>query len=150
MSVKLPKATKHISHLKIARSWYIFDAKDYRLGRLAAEIAKLLIGKHKTNFSAHLDMGDAVVVINAAKIKVSGRKKEAKVYYRHSGYIGNLRAENLGELLKRDSREVIKKAVKNMLPQNRHKDARMRRLRVFKGEEHDLKEVIFKNAETNK
>ncbi|MDD3773944.1 MAG: 50S ribosomal protein L13 [Patescibacteria group bacterium] len=147
MSEKLPQATKHISHLNINRDWYLFDASDYRLGRLAAIIASLLIGKKKANQSPHLDMGDGVVVVNAGRIKVTGRKKDAKIYYRHSGYIGNLKAEKLSELLKRDSREVIKKAVKNMLPKNRHQDDRMRRLRVFKGVKHDLKEVIFKKIE---
>ena|ERR1035437_5135427 len=149
MAEKLRKDTKHISHLKISRSWYIFDAKDFRLGRLATQIAKLLIGKHKPNFSAHLDMGDGVVIINAGKIKVSGRKKESKIYYRHSGYTGNLRQETLDQMLKRDSREVIRLAVKNMLPKNRHQDDRMHRLRVFKGENHDLKEVIFQNLKNN-
>jgi large subunit ribosomal protein L13 len=149
MVEKLRKDTKHISHLKISRSWYIFDAKDFRLGRLATQIAKLLIGKHKPNFSAHLDMGDGVVIINAGKIKVSGRKKESKIYYRHSGYTGNLRQETLDQMLKRDSREVIRLAVKNMLPKNRHQDDRMRRLRVFKSENHDLKEVVFKNLKNN-
>lgn len=144
MSEKLPKATKHISHLKISRSWYIFDANDYRLGRLATIVASLLIGKHKVNKSPHLDMGDGVVVINAGRVKVSGRKKDAKIYYRHSGHIGNLKKESLRDLLARDSREVIKKAIKNMLPKNRHQDARMRRLRVFNGDKHNLKEVVFR------
>jgi len=145
MSEKVLVSTKHKSNIDIKRDWYLFDAKDYRLGRLAALIAPILIGKNKTKYSPHLDFGDNVIVVNARKIKVSGRKKEEKKYYRHSGYIGNLKEENLAALLKRKPEDVIIKAVNNMLPKNRLQTNRLKRLHIFTDDKHTFNKVKFKN-----
>ena len=122
----------------IVRNWHLIDAKDKILGRMASEIAKLLIGKHKVNYAPHFDMGDQVVVINAKEIQISGRKMKQKVYYRHSGYPQGFRQLTFEQMMDKDPRKVIELAVKRMLPKNRLQDPRMRRLRVFVNEEHGL------------
>ena len=120
----------------IKRSWHLVDAKDEILGRLATRVAGFLIGKHKKDYVPHLDMGDYVVVTNAASVKVTGRKEEQKTYYRHSGYPGGLKSRTLSEMREKHPTRVIELAVKNMLPKNRLQDKRMIRLKVFAGEEH--------------
>jgi large subunit ribosomal protein L13 len=113
------------------RKWYLVDAKSQVLGRLASKIATLLMGKNKVNFSFHDDVGDYVVVINSDKLRVTGKKKRDKVYYRHTGYPGGLKEATLGELLSKDSRKVIRFAVSGMLPKNKLRKQRLKRLKVY-------------------
>jgi len=121
---------------EITREWRVIDVKDKILGRVAVEIANKLMGKHKPVFTPQLDCGDYVVAVNAAGIKVSGRKVTQKVYFRHSGYPGGERARTFAEQLKLDPRKILEEAVRGMLPKNKLRDRRMRRLKVFAGEEH--------------
>lgn len=121
---------------EIERSWWVVDATDQTLGRLATRIATLLEGKHKPIYSPHLDTGDHVVVLNAAKVRVTGDKLRQKSYFRHSGYPGGLREERLEHLLERKPELVIERAVKGMLPQNRLGRAMFRKLKVYSGADH--------------
>ena len=120
----------------IKREWCVVDATDKTLGRLATELAHRLRGKHKPEFTPHMDTGDHMVVINAEKIKVTGNKMEDKMYYRHTGYIGNLKSINLGKLLDKHPERVIQNAVKGMLPKNPLGRAMYRKLHVYAGPEH--------------
>jgi large subunit ribosomal protein L13 len=120
----------------IERQWWVVDAAGQTLGRLATRIATLLEGKHKVTYSPHLDTGDHVVVINAARIKVTGNKLIQKRYYRHSGYPGGLKEESLQTLLARRPELVVERAVKGMLPQNRLGRAMFKKLKVYGGAEH--------------
>ena len=120
----------------IERQWWVVDAAGQTLGRLATRIATLLEGKHKVTYSPHLDTGDHVVVINAARIKVTGNKLIQKRYYRHSGYPGGLKEESLQTLLARKPELVVERAVKGMLPQNRLGRAMFKKLKVYGGSEH--------------
>jgi len=121
---------------EIERHWKLVDADGATLGRLATRVATLLRGKHKPSFSPHLDTGDPVVVVNAAKVKVTGNKLQAKLYIRHSGYPGGLRKETLERLLSRRPEEVVRRAVRGMLPQNRLGEKMIRKLHVYAGPEH--------------
>ena len=121
---------------EIERGWWVVDASDQTLGRLATRIATLLEGKHKPIYSPHLDTGDHVVVVNAARIKVTGDKLLQKRYYRHSNYPGGLKEESLEALLERKPELVIERAVKGMLPQNRLGRAMFKKLKVYKGGDH--------------
>jgi large subunit ribosomal protein L13 len=118
------------------RDWYVIDAEGLTLGRLATQIADALRGKRKPEYTPHCDTGDFVVVVNAAKIKVTGNKLNDKVYYRHSGYPGGLRSRTLGEMLERRPEEVIRMAVKGMLPRNRLARRQLQKLKVYAGAEH--------------
>jgi large subunit ribosomal protein L13 len=120
----------------IKREWCVVDATDKTLGRLATELAHRLRGKHKPEFTPNMDTGDHMVVINAEKIKVTGKKLEDKIYYHHTGYIGNLKSINLGKLLDTHPERVIQKAVKGMLPKNPLGRAMFRKLHVYAGPEH--------------
>ncbi|HEX2238055.1 MAG TPA: 50S ribosomal protein L13, partial [Gammaproteobacteria bacterium] len=100
----------------VQREWYVVDAADKTLGRLASEIARRLRGKHKPEYTPHVDTGDYIVVINASRVAVTGNKLKDKVYYRHTGYIGNLKSETLEELLQRKPERAVQRAVKGMLP----------------------------------
>jgi large subunit ribosomal protein L13 len=120
----------------IKREWRVVDADGATLGRLATRIATLLRGKHRATFSTHIDTGDPVIVLNASKIKVTGRKLQAKQYVRHSGYPGGMRTESLERLLARRPEEVIRRAVRGMLPQNRLGEQMIRKLHVYAGAEH--------------
>jgi large subunit ribosomal protein L13 len=120
----------------ITRSWHLVDADGATLGRLATEVAALLRGKHKATFSPHLDTGDPVIVVNAAKVRVTGNKLQAKRYVRHSGYPHGLRSETLEALLSRRPEEVVRRAVRGMLPQNRLGEQMSRKLHVYAGAEH--------------
>lgn len=120
----------------IERHWHLIDASGKTLGRLATEVARLLKGKHKPIYAPHLDTGDFVVVINAAKIGVTGKKLEKKTYYRHSGYPGGLRSITLGKMLQSHPTRVIEHAVRGMLPHNRLGRAMMKKLRVYAGDTH--------------
>jgi large subunit ribosomal protein L13 len=121
---------------EIERHWRVVDADGATLGRLSTRIAAVLRGKHKPSFTANLDTGDPVVVVNAAKIRVTGKKLADKQYIRHSGYPGGLRVETLERLLQRRPEEVIRRAVRGMLPQNRLGDKMLRKLYVYAGPEH--------------
>ena len=121
---------------EIERRWWLVDASDQTLGRLATRIATLLEGKHKAIYSPHLDTGDHVVVLNAAKIKVTGNKLTQKQYYRHSNYPGGLKQESLASLLERKPELVIERAVKGMLPQNRLGRAMFKKIKVYAGADH--------------
>ena len=120
----------------IKREWCVVDATDKTLGRLASELAFRLRGKHKPEFTPNMDTGDHMVVINAEKIKVTGKKLEDKIYYRHTGYIGNLKSINLGKLLDTHPERVLQKAVKGMLPRNPLGRAVFRKLHVYAGPDH--------------
>ncbi len=120
----------------VQRLWYVIDAEDVVLGRLASHVAQLLRGKHKPVFAPHADTGDFVVVINAGKVSLSGNKREQKLAYRHSGYPGGLRATNYTQLLEKNPRRAVEKAVWGMLPKNRIARKQLRKLKVYAGPEH--------------
>lgn len=122
---------------EIEQKWYTIDATDIRLGKLGSEVASLLIGKGKVNYVHNLNNGDHVIVLNAPKVSVSANKKETKKYYRHSGYVGNLKEEVLGDLLKRKPEDVIKKAVWGMLPKTKLGRQMLKNLHVYRGAEHE-------------
>jgi large subunit ribosomal protein L13 len=118
------------------RDWLLFDAEGVVLGRLATAVADALRGKRKPEYTPHVDTGDFVVVINAEKVRVTGNKLDHKRYYRHSGYPGGLRSRTLAEMLERRPEEVIRQAVKGMLPRNRLGRQQLRKLKVYAGPEH--------------
>jgi large subunit ribosomal protein L13 len=121
---------------EIERRWYVVDAEGQTLGRLATRIADTLRGKRKPEYTPHIDTGDFVVVVNADKIAVTGKKLEQKIYYRHSGYPGGLRERTLSEELQRRPTEVLRKAVKGMLPRNRLARQQITKLKIYAGPEH--------------
>jgi large subunit ribosomal protein L13 len=121
---------------EIERNWFVVDAAGQRLGTLASRIAVVLEGKHKPSYATHIDSGDHVIVLNAAQIDIGRGKLEQKVYSRHSGYPGGLRQETLGHLLARRPEEVIRRAVKGMLPRNRLGVQQLRKLKIYAGAEH--------------
>ena len=120
----------------IDRNWYLVDAQNKTLGRLSTEIASRLRGKHKPIYTPHVDTGDYIVVVNASKIRVTGKKMTDKVYYKHTGYIGNLKSENLETMLEKYPEKVLMKSVRGMLPKNKLGRAMIKKLRVFAGPEH--------------
>jgi len=126
------------------RSWYLFDLSGKTLGRAATEIATILMGKNKTTFSYHRDDGHYVVAINAKDIVVTGKKLKQKIYYHHTAYTGNMSELSLKDLFQKDPRKVIEYAVYGMLPKNRLRDKRMRRLKIFTSSEHKYAEKIGK------
>jgi large subunit ribosomal protein L13 len=120
----------------IEREWWVIDAADKTLGKVATEAASLLIGKHKPIYAPYIDTGDYVVIVNAAKVKVTGKKAEQKIYYRYSGYPGGLKSPSFKELFSQDPNRVIELAVKGMLPHNRLGRAMFKKLKVYPGNEH--------------
>lgn len=128
--------TYSVSKKELSPNWVTFDASGQVLGRLATQVASVLMGKAKSNFTTHINVGDKVIVINAEKIKVTGNKSEAKKYYRHSGYPGGFREETLGSLLERKPEDIIKNAVWGMLPTNKLRAVRFANLYVYKGDKH--------------
>ncbi len=120
----------------ITREWHVIDATDVRLGRLAVQVANLLRGKHKAIFAPHVDTGDFVIVVNANKVSLSSNKRVTKLAYRHSGYPGGLTATPFGELLDKDPRKAIEKAVWGMLPKNKLGRQVLRKLKVYGGPDH--------------
>jgi large subunit ribosomal protein L13 len=130
MKTYMPKTSE------IRQEWYVVDAAGKTLGRLAARIATVLRGKHKATYTPYLNGGDYVVVINAEKVVLTGRKREQKVYYHHTGYMGGLRRIPLAEMLERHPERVIRMAVEGMLPRNRLGRAMLRKLKVYAGPEH--------------
>jgi len=120
----------------VTQRWYVVDAEGKTLGRLATQIADTLRGKNKPEYTPHIDTGDFVVVVNAEKIGVTGKKLDDKIYYRHSGYPGGLRQRTLREQLQRRPTEVLRAAVKGMLPRNKLARAQIRKLKIYTGPEH--------------
>lgn len=120
----------------VARDWYVIDAEDKTLGRMATEIARRLRGKHKAIFTPHVDTGDYIVVVNAVKVRVTGNKAKDKMYYRHSGYPGGLKTISFEKLLAKSPRSVIEAAVKGMLPKNSLGRQMFSKLKIYAGNEH--------------
>lgn len=120
----------------VTRTWYVVDASEVPLGRLATVVAKLLMGKGKPMFTKHIDCGDYVVVINASNLVVTGNKMEDKIYYKYSGFPGGLRETSLKDQMAKDSTIVIQKAVRGMLPVNKLRSDRLLRLKIYEGAEH--------------
>ncbi|WP_273565627.1 50S ribosomal protein L13 [Maribacter halichondriae] len=121
----------------VDKQWLLVDAEGETLGRLASKVAKMLRGKHKTNFTPHVDCGDNVVIINAEKITLSGNKWDTKVYLRYTGYPGGQRSTSVSELLKKHPERIVEKAVKGMLPKNRLGADLFRNLKVYVGPNHE-------------
>ena len=134
----MQKVTKSLSveAARAARDWYVVDASGQALGRLATRVALTLRGKHNPAFTPHVDCGGFVIVVNAAKVRLTGNKAGGKVYYRHTGYPGGVRSETAGKLLARRPEEMIRKAVMGMLPQNRLSRRLILKLKVYAGPEH--------------
>jgi large subunit ribosomal protein L13 len=130
------KTTKFAKKEDINRKWYVVDAKDQILGRLSCQIASYLRGKHKPLFTPNVDTGDFVIVVNADKVKVTGKKMTDKMYYRHSGYIGSIKEKALKDRMKEEPENVIMDAVWGMLPKNRLGRAMIKKLKVYRGPEH--------------
>jgi large subunit ribosomal protein L13 len=122
--------------LEVERKWYVVDAEGQTLGRLATEIAHILRGKNKPQYTPHVDTGDFVVVVNAEKVVVTGRKAEQKVYRRHSGYPGGLKETSYEQMMERRPTEILRRAVKGMMPKNRLARQQLRKLKIYAGPEH--------------
>lgn len=130
-------ATKSVSSDEVERSWYVVDAEDLVLGRLATRIATVLRGKHKASFTPHSDTGDHVIVVNAEKVALTGRKREQKTYYRHTGYMGGVKSVTADKLLaSAHSDRVVRSAVRGMLPSNALGRQMLSKLRVYSGPNH--------------
>lgn len=129
--------TKFAKKDEVEHKWYVVDARDQVLGRLASRIAAYIRGKHKPIFTPHVDTGDFVVVVNADKIRVTGKKLEDKVYYHHTGYVGNIKEKTLKNRMNSEPEKVIEDAVWGMLPKNRLGRAMIKKLKVYRGAKHD-------------
>ncbi|MGB6068619.1 MAG: 50S ribosomal protein L13 [Desulfomonilaceae bacterium] len=121
---------------EVERKWFVIDAKDKVLGRVAAETARILRGKHKPQFAPHMDTGDFVIIVNASKVRLTGKKLQQKIYYRHSGYPGGLRSTNAEKLLKEKPERMFRLAVRGMLPKNTLGRAQLTKLKVYPDESH--------------
>ncbi len=121
---------------EVKREWYVVDANGKTLGRLSSEIARRLRGKHKVQYTPHVDTGDYIIVVNAEKVRVTGNKEKDKVYYHHTGYIGHMKATSLGKLRQRHAERIIQTAVKGMLPNNPLGRAMFSKLKVYTGPQH--------------
>ncbi len=130
MKTFLPKADN------IEQKWYVVDASDKVLGRLATQIAMRLRGKHKPVFTPHLDTGDFIIVVNAEKVRLTGKKMDDKLYYRHTGYMGGLKVRTARQMLDKKPEEVIRLAVRRMLPKNRLGRKQLKKLKIYAGPEH--------------
>ncbi len=123
---------------EVKRSWLLIDATGKTLGRLASEIAKMLRGKHKADYTPHVDSGDGVIVVNAEKVEVTGRKEAQKIYRHYTGFIGGMREVPYRDMMKRNPTHIIEHAVAGMVPRTKQGKGQMKRLRVYKGDNHDL------------
>jgi large subunit ribosomal protein L13 len=132
----MKKMTVSAKPADVRRDWFVVDAQDKTLGRLASEIARRLRGKHKAIYTPHVDTGDYIVVVNADKVRVTGNKASDKMYHRHTGYIGNLKTRTFSEMIDRSPEKVIELAVKGMLPKGPLGRQMFRKLKVFAGPEH--------------
>jgi large subunit ribosomal protein L13 len=121
---------------EVERNWYVVDAADVALGRLSTQVARVLTGKNKPQWAPHMDVGDFVIVINAEKVALSGRKEDQKIYYRHSGRPGSLKQETAGQLRQRRPVKLVENAVKGMLPKTRLGRRQLRKLKVYAGTQH--------------
>src|SRR4030043_539028 len=121
---------------EVERQWHVLDASGKTLGRLSTQVAVLLMGKHKPMYAPYIDTGDYVVVLNAAKVRLTGKKAEEKIYYRYSGYPGGLKSPSFKEVFSKDPARVIELAVKGMLPHSRLGRAMIKKLNVYRGDEH--------------
>jgi large subunit ribosomal protein L13 len=121
---------------EVKRDWYVVDADGKTLGRLSTELARRLRGKHKPEYTPHVDTGDYIIVINAEKVHVTGNKEQDKTYYKHTGYIGNMKSVTLGKLRQTHPERIIETAVKGMLPKNPLGRAMFKKLKIYKGSEH--------------
>lgn len=130
MRTYLPKVKE------VEKNWYLVDAEGKTLGRMATQIASIMRGKHKPTFTPYMDMGDNVIVVNAEKVQLTGRKADQKVYYRHSGYPGGIKSMGFADMIKRKPEQVIIHAVKGMLPHNRLGRAILKHLKVYRGPDH--------------
>ena len=130
MKTPLPKVNE------IEKKWYVVDATDKVLGRLATQIALRLRGKHRPDFTPHLDTGDFIIVVNAEKVRLTGRKLDQKMYHKHSGYLGGLKSMTARQMLEKKPEDVIKLAVRRMLPKNKLARQQLKKLKVYKGSEH--------------
>lgn len=130
MKTYTPKADE------VQREWYVVDAAGRTLGRLATRIATILRGKHKPTYAPHMDMGDCIIVINAEKVVLTGRKRQQKIYYRHSGYMGGLKEIPFERMIATHPERVIRRAVRGMLPHNRLGRAMLKKLKVYAGPDH--------------
>lgn len=128
--------TESAKPAEVRRAWYLVDADGKTLGRLASEVARRLRGKHKPQFTPHVDTGDYIVIVNAEKVRVTGNKLDDKMYYRHTGYVGNLRSMNLAKLLDTAPERAIQLAVKGMLPRGPLGRSMFKKLRVYAGPNH--------------
>ena len=128
----------------VKRGWHLVDAKDAVLGRLSTQVAIFLMGKHKPTYSNHMDMGDYVVVINASRIELTGKKPKQKVYRSHSGYPGGFKEVKFEKMIKEQPEKVIEHAVSGMLPKNKYRSDRLRRLYLYKDENHEFKNKFTK------
>lgn len=144
----MEKVTYQPKGKEIKREWHIFSAKDKILGRLATDVARLLMGKQKRTYSPHLDSGDYVIVTDAKAVKLTGRKEEQKVYTRYTGYPSGLRTKSIRQVREAHPERIIEHAVRGMLPKNRLQSDRMSRLKVFAGSEHPYGEKIAKKEAT--
>lgn len=140
-------STNKFSAKDITRSWHLIDAKDKILGRLAADAAKVLMGKHKATYVPYLDLGDNVVITNAAKVKVSGKKETDKIYMRHSGYPGGARVETLAQMRQTNPERIITHAISGMLPKSKLGRQMIKKLHVFAGNEHTFKKQVQNSKE---
>ena len=134
--------TNVLSHKDIRRAWHKIDAKGKVLGRLATEVATLLMGKHKAQYVPYLDTGDFVVVVNAKEVKVTGKKESQKTYFRHSGYPSGVRVQTLAEVRNSKPEEIIKHAIKGMVPKAKLGKVMMKKLHIFAGNEHNFKQQL--------
>jgi large subunit ribosomal protein L13 len=132
----------------IERRWHVIDASGQTLGKLATHVANLLMGKHKPTYTPHMDTGDFVIVLNATKVKVTGKKPKQKTYYRHSGYPGGIKAETYEELMATHPTRVIEHAVKGMLPHNRLGRAMYKKLKVYTGDSHPHQAQVAAGTKT--
>jgi large subunit ribosomal protein L13 len=137
MGVQAHRATKSAKPAEVEHRWYVVDATDQVLGRLASRLATVLRGKHRPIFTPHVDTGDFVIVVNAEKVRLTGRKREQKIYYRHTGYTGHLKQTTAGKLLAGPHADrVVRKAVRGMLPKNSLGRQMFRKLKVYAGPDH--------------
>ena len=137
MGVQAHRATRSARPAEVEHRWYVVDATDQVLGRMATRIASVLRGKHRPIYTPHVDTGDYVIVVNAEKVKLTGRKRENKTYYRHTGYTGHVKSVTAGRLLEGPHADrVVRRAVRGMLPKNSLGRQMLRKLRVYRGPEH--------------
>ena len=137
MGVQAHRATQSAKPAEVQRSWYVVDASDQVLGRLASRLAAILRGKHKPSFTPHVDAGDFIIVVNAEKVRLTGNKRQSKIYYRHSGYMGGLRSITAGKVLEGPHADrVVRDAVRGMLPKNALGRKMLGKLKVYAGPDH--------------